>query len=245
MCDQRGATTPDPGPRGPKERARAHPERRDPYGLLRGRVDSLNGMVEYALSGELDLCRGSSPSPCGSGPGDAGRPAAESCGSGLSRLDGHPGAVLVHADLAEEGRRLVLLNVTGSPYRALELTGLLGELNREQPPSRQGREGRAGGGRSASCEDRARQRLLPSARRCGRGGPDERDGGRREGVCCERSWDDRCGAPRRGAAAQPLIEGPPLSRGRPARRRRPSGLLKGLPGSADSPPVTAATAAVW
>ncbi len=110
-----------------------HPERLDPYGLLRGRVDSLNGMVEYALSGELDLA---AADDLRDRLVDLAQDTRGDLRLNLADLDflGSTGIrvlFLVHADLAEEGRRLVLLNVTGSPYRALELTGLLGELNLE------------------------------------------------------------------------------------------------------------------
>lgn len=100
------------------------PESIDPYGLLRGRVSCLNGRVEFALSGELDLA------------------SADALLARISVLaDEHPGDVCLdladldflgstgiralvsaHAALGEGGRCLVVRNADGAPLRALKLT---------------------------------------------------------------------------------------------------------------------------
>jgi len=110
-----------------------YPESLDTDGLLRGRVDHGDGRAGYALSGELDLASA-----------DALRArlaqlAREHDGDVYLDLEdleflGSTGirAVLsIHDELAEQHRRLVLVNVAGVPARALELTRVLEALNVE------------------------------------------------------------------------------------------------------------------
>jgi anti-anti-sigma factor len=108
-----------------------YPESLDAYGLLRGRLDNLNGTAGYALSGELDLAsadvlRRRLSDLSDQAPGDLWLDLADldflgSTGIGALRS--------IHATLADKGRRLVLLNVSGAPYRALEITDLVGTLH--------------------------------------------------------------------------------------------------------------------
>ncbi len=109
----------------------SHPDSLDPHGLLRGRVNSMNGLVEYSLSGEIDLATADAlherlEELARKTPGDLRLDLSELEFLGST---GIRALLSVQADLAEQGRRLVLLRVTGPPYRVLELTGLLEELN--------------------------------------------------------------------------------------------------------------------
>ena len=96
-------------------------------------MNSLNGKVEYALSGELDLAAAESlreriGALAQHTPGDLRLDLSELEFLGSTGIQA---LLMVQGDLTKEGRRLVLLNVTGSPYRALELANLLEEMNLE------------------------------------------------------------------------------------------------------------------
>jgi anti-anti-sigma factor len=107
------------------------PERLDQHGLLRGRIDHVDGHVELFLAGDLDL--GSAD-----GLGERVRElAALTPGDVILDLEeivflgstGISALVRAHQEIAADGRRLVLRNVNGSARRVLELTGLIDQLN--------------------------------------------------------------------------------------------------------------------
>ncbi len=108
-----------------------YPEVLGDSGLLHGRVDQANRSIGYALSGELDL---ESAERLQARLLDLSTGTARDLVLDLAELDflgstGIRALLSVQAELAKDGRRLVLLNVSGAPYRVLEMTGLLPELN--------------------------------------------------------------------------------------------------------------------
>jgi anti-sigma B factor antagonist len=98
----------------------------DPFGLLRGSVEHLDGRVEFHLSGELDL-------PGAEGLRARAAELAEMTQGDvildLSKLEflgssGLRALTNVHSDLGKEDRRLVLRNAPSVVLRLLELTGM-------------------------------------------------------------------------------------------------------------------------
>lgn len=107
------------------------PERLDPHGLLRGRVAHLDGHVELFLAGDLDLdsadgLRERVTALAALTPGDVILDLGEIVFLGSTGIGA---LMLVHREIAGDGRRLVLRNVNGSARRVLELTGLIDQLN--------------------------------------------------------------------------------------------------------------------
>ncbi len=110
-----------------------YPERLGSDGLLHGRLHHMDGRLEYALSGDLDLASADALAErlvllAELTPGDVYVDLAdlEFLGStGIRAL------LTVHADLAADGRRLVLRNTPDMPLRALDLTGVSETLNLE------------------------------------------------------------------------------------------------------------------
>ena len=102
-----------------------HPERLDPYGLLRGRVEHLDGRVEFHLSGELDLA---SADALRARVLDLGRLTQGDVILDLGELEflgsgGLRSVMAIHAALDAKGRRLVLRNVQPVVVRLLKMTG--------------------------------------------------------------------------------------------------------------------------
>lgn len=102
-----------------------YPERLDPLGILRGRLNHLDGRVEFSLSGELDLESAEGleerlRSLAGQTPGNV---VVDLSGLTFLGSSGLRALLTVKEELDATGRRLVLRNVTGAPRRAMDLMG--------------------------------------------------------------------------------------------------------------------------
>lgn len=105
----------------------------DPYGLLRARVAHLDGRIDIAVSGELDLA---SADALLTYIDDVARSSSSDVHLDLLELDflgstGIAALITAHEGLACGGRRLVLRNLNGAPRRSLELTRVLERLHVE------------------------------------------------------------------------------------------------------------------
>ena len=101
-----------------------HPERLDPYGVLRGRVDHLDGNVELHLSGAIDLA---SADELRARVLELGRLTQGDVILDLGGLEflgsvGLRSLLALHAGLGATGRRLVLRNAQPAVARLLEMT---------------------------------------------------------------------------------------------------------------------------
>ena len=101
-----------------------HPERLDPYGVLRGRVEHHDGRVEVHLSGEVDLANADA---LRTRVLDLGRLAQGDVVLDLGELEflgsvGLRSLLAIHSGLDATGRRLVLRNAQPGVTRLLEIT---------------------------------------------------------------------------------------------------------------------------